>query len=455
MRSATAARYRLPGPRAMPIVGWRGNLFALHRDPIAYVSAAYQSYGEIAALTADHPSLIFAFGPRYNEQLLEANGCFTGTLEPEALINIGGEREHWRELLVQGDERFAAAYRQAVIELATSMFDRWGIGQQVDVAYVMQRLALRIALRTVFGLQLPADVAAITAVLQQWRRGNITAFASSTVFDLPGTPFHRLRHLAARIAETVAQRIAATQSTDEAVAPDSLLGRARAARPTVSATHDEEGLLHILAAIFVAGYESTASVLTWTLFLLSQHVRVLDDVRAEAMGVNGAISAPNWWERLPLLRRVLKESMRLFPPCSIGLRISTQACELGPYQLPAGAMVLYSPYITHRMPELYFAPRKFRPERWLYLDPTPYTFLPFGSGARTHAGVALAIEECMLILTLLLQRYLLALAPGVSVDRSLRLTLMPKHGLPMIIMPPRRSIVRREAHGNVREMVDL
>lgn len=442
----------------MPVLGWRGNLLALHRDPIAYVSAMYETYGEIVALTTEHPSLVFAFGPRYNEQLFANATCFARALSPAALHGNPASQAHTAAVQSLIDDAFAASYRATVVEQTTALLDRWGLGQQVDVAYVMRRLTLGIAAQMLFGLDQPADLAAIRQVVQHWQRASLATLVSETAFDPPGTPFHRLRLLTERLAHVVAARIGAHRAANEdvPVAHGSLLARALAAQTAGQLAINEDELIGTIAALFVASFESTASSISWTLFLLSQHLRSLRDVRAEIMPAvrNGALA--EHLDRLPLLHRIIKESLRLFPPCSIGLRLCTQPCALGAYQLGAGALVLYSPYVTHRMPEHYFAPRKFRPERWLYLDESPYVFLPFGAqGARTSVGADLALDEIKLVLATLLQRTLLALAPGATVDRSLRVALMPRHGLPMIISPPNRGIVRREAHGTVRDMIDL
>lgn len=456
IRSATVGQPIMPGPPPMPVLGWRGNLLSLQRDPIAYVSAMYQAYGEIAALTNDHPSLIFAFGSHWNERLLSAPERFASTLTPAQMLDRAEAARIADALPTLIDDAFAAAYRATVIEQTTTILERWGLGQQVDVAYVMRRLTLRIAVRMLFGLDVPANVAAIVQVVERAWSVGWSSFISGAAFDLPGAPLHRLRRLIHDLIPVIAARLAERRADDEGLPllPESLLARALAARNSTPFDAAEADIIAGVAALFARGYEATASAITWTLFLLSQHVNSLRDVRAEIVQFARGPVLATQLDHMPLLHRIVKESLRLFPPCSLDVRVCTDSCALGPYELAPGALVLYSPYITHRMADLYFAPRKFRPERWLYLDASPYAFLPFGD-ARTSVGVDLAIDEMKLVLATLFQRTLLALAPGATLDRSLRLAIMPRRGLPMIISPPNRGIVRREARGNVRDMIDL
>jgi cytochrome P450 len=107
------------------------------------------------------------------------------------------------------------------------------------------------------------------------------------------------------------------------------------------------------------------------------------------------------------------------------------------------------------MPELYPEPAKFLPGRWTGIDPSPYEYLPFGAGPHMCLGYTFAMMELKIVLALILQRYRLKLAPGARIDRDVKLTLAPKHGMPMVVARQDRQFSRGEARGNIRELVEL
>jgi len=148
----------------------------------------------------------------------------------------------------------------------------------------------------------------------------------------------------------------------------------------------------------------------WTLFLLALHDDVLDEVHAELDLVLGSGSARRDptaadVDRLVVLDRVLKESMRLLPAAPmLFMREVTQATSLGDVPLPVGATVVLSTVVTHRDEAVFPEPRVFRPARFKDFDPPTYAYLPFGAGARMCLGAAFARQSLRLLLALVLQR---------------------------------------------------
>jgi cytochrome P450 len=202
------------------------------------------------------------------------------------------------------------------------------------------------------------------------------------------------------------------------------------------------------------------SVLTWTILLLSQHQRVLDDVRHELQHeLHGELPAADHvqatQDRLPLLDRVIKETLRLLPPHVLGLRYTAKRVELLGYELPAGTTVVYSPYLTHRLANFFVAPQRFRPERWLYIEPSAADYLPLGFEDESILPMPLLMKHVKLVLATLLQRAQLGLAAGVQVNVQLEPVLLPKSELPMVVTPMSRSLIQREVHGNIRKLVEF
>jgi cytochrome P450 len=208
--------------------------------------------------------------------------------------------------------------------------------------------------------------------------------------------------------------------------------------------------------LFVAGHETTTNSLTWTLFLLDQHPEVHAALLEELEGeLKGAAPTLEQLERLPLLERVVKESMRILPPVPMAFRVSNAPFEMGGYAFGAETMIHYSPYITHRLPDLYPEPARFLPERWSRIDPPVYGYIPFSNGPRRCIGATMALLEIKLMLSMLLPRFRLSLRPGTRVDPLVRATIRPKGGLPMRIQAQDKRFERSAVRGAIRDVVDV
>lgn len=450
MAPALPARIVVPGPRRTPLLGWRGNALAFYRDPLGHVLRLHDTYGEVAALAYADPAFVFAFGPDPQRQLLEQPLLFASALQLSSVAVPP------TDLPPQIPVEALDGYGTVIGALTEQVLDRWGAGRLVDVAYVMQQLTLRIAVLTLLGQTQPAEVAQTAALLQRWGDHLFAPPATRVPVRAPAAPLRRSQQQGLAVQGLIQAAILRRRTCPEVhvdgafMLLDMLLPAHLAAADTTSA------LTGLVSRLLLVGSELASAGLAWTLFLLSQHPAILADLGDElSSALRGALPTVADLERLPLLDRVLRESLRLLPPQSLDLHCCTAPAQLGVYQLPAGAVVVGSPFLAQRQPEVYFAPHKFRPERWLYVEPSPAEFLPFGAGPGSELSTALALVELKLILAQMVQRYRLALASGVQVDRAARLTLVPKGGLSMIITRPSQPMIRREAHGTIRDLIAL
>jgi cytochrome P450 len=191
--------------------------------------------------------------------------------------------------------------------------------------------------------------------------------------------------------------------------------------------------------VIMAGHETTAKALTWTLYLIDRHPEVAARVRAEVDGVLAGRSAEAGdIPRLVMCRRAIEESMRLYPPVWLISRRATAADVIGGYDVAPGTLVCISPYTLHRHPDYWDAPEDFLPDRFtpqqVAARPS-HLYLPFGGGPRICIGQHFAMAEAVLVLATLMQAVRLELVPGFPVEPEALVTLRPRHGMVMIPRP--------------------
>src|SRR5438045_8615967 len=158
--------------------------------------------------------------------------------------------------------------------------------------------------------------------------------------------------------------------------------------------------------LFGASFETTASTLTWTVFLLAQHPVIMRELMDELDRVLGRRPpSPEQLPQLSFLDRVIKESMRILPPVPFTIRAADEdQIPMGSLTLNHGARVICSHFLTHHLPDIYPEPELFRPDRWREIDPTQYEYLPFSAGPRACVGAMVAIQVLNISLAIILQR---------------------------------------------------
>jgi cytochrome P450 len=189
--------------------------------------------------------------------------------------------------------------------------------------------------------------------------------------------------------------------------------------------------------LFLAGHETTANALAWTFWLLSSNVAAEANLAEELERVLGG-RTPTMADlpRLPYVERVIKESMRLYPPAWVMGREAVGECEVGGYRMPAGTTALMSQWVVHRDPRYHHDPQRFDPNRWAagYENELPrFAYFPFGGGPRQCIGAGFAMTEARLVLAAVAQRFRMKLVPGQRVEPYASITLRPKEGIRMTL----------------------
>ena len=186
----------------------------------------------------------------------------------------------------------------------------------------------------------------------------------------------------------------------------------------------------------LAGHETTAVTLAWACHLLAQHGDVEERLRREvrdALGDRTPVLSD--LPQLGLARRVIEETLRLYPPVAVINRQTIAADEIGGFPIAANAMIYLSPFVTHRHPSFWEEPERFDPDRFMPARSAArprFAYFPFGGGPRLCIGNEFALMEAQLILAMVVQRYRLQPVPGHVVEPEIRITYRPRHGVQMV-----------------------
>src|SRR5215831_13800593 len=188
--------------------------------------------------------------------------------------------------------------------------------------------------------------------------------------------------------------------------------------------------------IFIAGHETTANALTWTFYLLSQNPNIEKKLLDELGSVINSNKTPTVDDipKLKFTEKVLRESMRLYPPVWMIGRSVDNEYALGKYTIPAGSTILMSQYIMHHDPRYYNEPDRFDPERWssdARSSLPRFSYFPFGGGIRACIGEPFAWMEGILVLAIIVRQWKMRLMRGQRVELDPAITLRPKYGMKM------------------------
>jgi cytochrome P450 len=321
----------------------------------------------------------------------------------------------------------------------------WADGERRDLHADMAALTLRVAGQALLGVDLAAQAPRVRAGLD----AALADFAAASGLGAGGLGLGRARGTARtasasdrdaagalarselhQLVDDIIDERRAGPSADRGDVVSALLAAAR--QPgglTRGEVHD-----HVIT-LLLAGHETTASALTWTLYLLSRHPEAQRQVQAEADTLSGReVTAP----ALPALRytrAVITEAIRLYPPAWMIGRSVTASLRLGGWRLPPGSVAAVSPLLLHRDPRWYPHPDQFDPGRWLgaHAPPPRNAYLPFGTGPRACIGERFAWTEAVTVLTTLTRSWTFHTAADFRPALGYQVTLRPVGGMPMTV----------------------
>ena len=448
-------------PRAVTVQLLPTRIPEIQRDPLRFLVSNRAAHGDFIhyplrlweVYQATHPSVV--------KHILQDNNrnYSKNTIQYNTLAKVTGrglltsDGPLWlrqRRLMQPAFHRKRIHAFGDVITAATAdMLDRWAErpdGSALDVDAEMMQVALEVVGKTLFNLDLRHEAPEMTeGVLEML--AYVVYRAKAMVAPPISWPTGRNRRYRAAMAklegviyDTIATRRAAGVGHEDmghgGVGHGDMMSMLLAARDeeTGEGMSDTQ-IRDEMATLIIAGHETVASALTWAWHLLAQNPAARAELEAEVDGVlGGRPPTADDLPALPYTRMVFEETLRLYPPAWLITRRALAEDRIGDTVIPANALIIMSPYVTHRLPDywpdpLTFEPRRFAPEA--AADRPRFAFIPFGGGPRLCIGDSFALMEGPLILAAVAQRFRLDGDPARPPVMDALVTLRPRGGLHM------------------------
>ncbi len=338
-------------------------------------------------------------------------------------------RRHRRLVAPAFQHRRIGAYADVIAKLADEGVTRWAASEEIDALPALKALSLQIIGRTLFDTDfareapgLSEDVETALEYINQ-KSGRVSLPLLDRFF--PG----KARGLAAigRVDRFVRQMVRARRAS--ASDQGDLLGMLLGARESDGSRLSDDEVRDEAITLIVAGHETVATALAWTLHLISRNPEVGEHLRDEVDATAGQRRiAFGDLPGLPLALQVFKESMRLYPAAFVIGREARQSVHLGEYRIPAGAWVMVCPFTAHRDPRAFKDPERFDPARFAIDRERAIprgAYIPFGAGPRTCIGNQFALMEAQIILATFAQRATITAVDGDPIGLRPMITLNP------------------------------
>jgi cytochrome P450 len=400
------------------------------KDPLHLLLEGYENYGPVFTMRLFHGRVVFMLGPEANHHMLVSHAQdfswregHLGDMIPllgDGLLTIDGEfhRRSRRIMLPAFHHERIAALTGLMTEEADAAVGSWRPGEELDLYHWTRELALRIALRALFGVD-PERAAGRLDAATQFERA-LSFWSRDIVLQVmrgPFTPWARMRRARRALDALIYEEIGARRASGER--GDDILS-------LLIDAHDEDGETlsnrHIrdeVMTLLFAGHDTTTSTIAFLFHELA--------------------TAPEWADRAAAdpadLELCIDETLREFPPAWIGPRKSMVDFMFAGRSVPAGAFVNYSSWVTHHLPDVWAEPFAFRPERFAEGGEASRqpkgAYVPFGGGSRTCIGMRFGQQEIRVIASRILRDFRLELPAGHRLTIRQMPTIGPEGGLPV------------------------
>jgi cytochrome P450 family 110 len=410
--------------------------------PMSMMESCAKRYGDIFTLSVS-PKLtpiVFVSSPQALQEIVTGDSTkqfsAPGNLNPlfatlfgeYSMIALSGvQHQRQRQLLTPPfhGERMLS-YTQVINELTEQVMDELEVGKSFSVRNVTQAITLRTIMKAVFGLyegQRALEVeSSLNAMMNQLSSpaGVATLYFPALRKDWGAwSPWGKYLRYRQSADELIYQEIQERRETADSSRTD-ILSLLISARDSSGEAMTDKELHDELMTLLIAGQETTATALAWSLYWIHKLPEVKQKLIAEidSLGANPDVSTLT---KLPYLNAVCCETLRIYP---VGMllfpRVVEKPVNLCGYDLEPGTLLYGSIYLTHQHEDLYPEPKKFKPERFLERQYTPYEFLPFGGGVRRCIGAAFALFEMKVALVKIISEYELALVDNRDIKPKRR-----------------------------------
>lgn len=427
-------------------------------QPIKYVEDFAKVYGDIFAIREfyNDSAVIYISHPEALEQLFTTNPnnlrsasrILRFLLGDRSIILLDGE-EHRRQRQLLAPpfhgERMRA-YGETIRDVVEQVSNQWEMGKPFKIRDSMQEIALQVILRVVFGLDEGERFQQLAKLLNSVLESIGSPLLSAGLFfsflqkEFGGlSPWGQMKRKLRQIDELIYELIQQRRVESERDRQD-ILSLMMSARDEDGQPMSDQDLHDELMTLLIAGHETTASALSWAFYWIDYLPDVRDKLLKE-LAEQGDNLDPSIISKLPYLTAVCQETLRIHPIVMSGvLRFVTSPIEIMGYQLPVGTGIIPSIYLAHHREEIYPEPKKFKPERFLERQFSPYEFLPFGGGNRRCIGMAFALYEMKIAIATILSHYIVSRRDSRPVAPARRgFTSAAPAGMKMVATPVSKS----------------
>lgn len=452
MTVSTATPTFPAGPKGLPVIG---SLLDFRREgALDFYHALWHRYGDVASAAIGPIKFVVVVRPEHIQHVLvkHPEKYVKGLSHEKLRVAIGngiltleGEKWYRQRKLMQPTytPKNIKGFATIMTDESQNLIGRWQNqlppDRVVDVNQEMTRTTMKVISRTMFGLDMDEnfrEAARALITLLEYTSASTNSLIDVPLF-IPTAGNQRLKH-AKQVLREFLMGVIQTRRTNGL--SDDLLSMLMSSRDEESGHMMTDEQLHDEALItFFAGHETTASLLTWTWYLLSKNPEVEAKLHAELASVlNGRTPTLDDLPNLTYTRMILDEALRLYSPVPLLARDAVEDDELAGYHIPKGTMVVAMPYATHRHPQYWQKPLEFYPEHFeaaAVAQRPRYAYFPFGSGQRICIGLHFAHMEAALILADVAQRFQLRLAQPNDGRLSYVGVARPKQPIMMKVMP--------------------
>lgn len=426
-------------------------------DPIGYMETAAQKYPDIfsSEIAQAWGKVFFVNEPQAIQEILTndrkqftAPGDLNTILSPivgnNSVITLSSDRHKKRRQLVMPAFHGSRMqhYGELIAKLTRQSFEPMLARRSFAVRDVMQNISLQVILQTVFGLYEGDRLQKLGGLISNLTELFNSPLTSAMLFfpvlqkDLgKWSPWGNFVAQREQIDQLIYAEISDRRANLEPERTDILTMLLLSTDVDGNALSDME-LRDELMALLFAGHETTATAVSWALYWIERSPEVksklLHELAAQAKSDQGD---QDWMSifKLPYLTAVCNETLRVHPVAMLTFpRVVAESATILDVQLECNDIVMGCIYLLHQREDLYPEPKKFKPERFLERQFSPYEFMPFGGGVRRCVGEALAQFEMKIILATILRHYQLTLLDNQPVKPQRRgVTLAPKGGVKM------------------------